>query len=131
MPTVLIIDDNDDLRDTLVVLLEDEGHATIAARNGETGLQMFAERSPDVVLTDIIMPDSDGIETIRRIRTLDPQARIIAMSGGSLIGNDYYLRIARTLGAIEVLPKPFEVEDLVQVVERCLRTPPALSRGAA
>ena len=123
MPTVLIIDDNDDLRETLVVLLEDEGYTVIAASDGESGIRAFDEARPDLVLTDVIMPDSDGIETIRQIRAADGEARIVAMSGGSLIGNDYYLRMAKTLGAMEVLPKPFEIDELVRVIERCLHSP--------
>jgi CheY-like chemotaxis protein len=131
MATILIIDDNDDLRDTLVVLLEDEGYQTVIAEDGAAGLRSFAERRPDLTITDVIMPESDGIETIRQIRALDPNARIIAMSGGSLIGNDYYLRMAKTLGAMEVLPKPFEIDDLVRVIENCLRAPPSSLNASA
>jgi two-component system, chemotaxis family, chemotaxis protein CheY len=121
MPKILIIDDNDDLRDTLVVMLEDQGYSVISASDGKTGADAFAEARPDLVLTDIIMPDSDGVEAIRRIRTIDPKARVVAMSGGSISGNDYQLRMAKEAGAIEVLAKPFEVDDLVTVVERCLK----------
>jgi CheY-like chemotaxis protein len=123
MATILIIDDNDDLRDTLVVLLEDEGYTTFVAHDGQSGVRMFDKTRPDLVLTDIIMPDADGIETIRQIRRLDPTARIVAMSGRSLIGNDYYLRMAKTLGAAEILPKPFEPDRLMRAVERCLQAP--------
>jgi two-component system, chemotaxis family, chemotaxis protein CheY len=120
MPKILIIDDNDDLRDTLVVLLEDHGFSVISASDGESGTRAFSEARPDLVITDLIMPNSDGVEAIRRIRTIDPTARIVAMSGGSIAGNDYQLRLAKEAGAMEVLPKPFEVDDLVAVVERCL-----------
>ena len=124
MPSILIIDDNDELRDTLIVLLEDEGYTVIAAANGESGVGAFEQSRPDLVLTDVIMPESDGIEAIRRIRAIDPNARVVAMSGGSLVGNDYQLRAAKAAGAIAALAKPFEVDELVQVVERCLRTQP-------
>jgi two-component system, chemotaxis family, chemotaxis protein CheY len=121
MPKILIIDDNDDLRDTLVVMLEDQGYDVISASDGETGAHAFDQARPDLVLTDIIMPNSDGVEAIRRIRAIDPTARIVAMSGGSISGNEYQLRMAKEAGAIEVLAKPFEVDDLVTVVERCLK----------
>lgn len=120
MANILIIDDNEDLRDTLVMLLEDEGHSTIVASDGLAGAHVFASARPDLVITDVLMPESDGIETIRTIRALDPAARIIAMSGGAMIGNGYYLRMAKTLGAMEVIAKPFEIEDLVRAVDNCL-----------
>ena len=122
MPKILIIDDNDDLRDTLVVMLEDQGYSVISAGDGKTGVHAFDQARPDLVLTDIIMPNSDGVEAIRRIRAIDPKARIVAMSGGSISGNEYQLRMAKEAGAIEVLAKPFEVDDLVAVVERCLKS---------
>lgn len=121
MPKILIIDDNDDLRDTLVVLLEDQDYSVISANDGDSGVRAFDQVRPDLVLTDVIMPNSDGVEAIRRIRAIDPEARIVAMSGGSMTGNDYQLRMAEEAGAMEVLAKPFEVDELVTVVERCLR----------
>jgi CheY-like chemotaxis protein len=121
MPKILIIDDNDDLRDTLVVLLEDQGYSVISASDGDSGVRVFDESRADLVLTDVIMPNSDGVEAIRRMRAIDPAARIVAMSGGSLAGNDYPLRMAKEAGAMDVLAKPFEVDDLVAVVARCLK----------
>jgi DNA-binding response OmpR family regulator len=121
MPTILIIDDDDDLRDTLVVLLEDQGYSVIAASDGESGVRAFGEARPDLVLSDVIMPDSNGVDAIRRMREIDPTARIVAMSGGSISGDDHQLRMAKEAGAMEALPKPFEVDDLVAVVERCLK----------
>jgi two-component system, chemotaxis family, chemotaxis protein CheY len=121
MPKILIIDDNEDLRETLVVLLEDQGYSVVSASDGDSGVQAFDQARPDLVLTDVIMPNSDGVEAIRRIRGIEPSARIIAMSGGSMSGNDYQLRMAKQAGAMEVLAKPFEVDDLVAIVERCLK----------
>jgi two-component system, chemotaxis family, chemotaxis protein CheY len=124
MTNILVIDDNEDLCETLLMLLEDEGYSAIIARDGASGVRAFAESRPDLVITDVLMPEADGIEAIREIRALDPHARIVAMSGGAVIGNAYYLRMAKTLGAMEVLAKPFEIEDLVRVIEACLSAPP-------
>lgn len=125
MATVLVIDDNEDLRDTLVAVLEDEGYTTLIAVDGASGVRVFKESRPDLVITDLVMPKSNGLDTIRGIKEIDPSARIIAMSGGSLISQDYYLDVAATLGAMQVLPKPFEVEDLIRAVSECLSAPPA------
>ena len=130
MANILIIDDNEDLRETLLMLLEDEGHSAIMASDGASGVRAFAEARPDLVITDVLMPDSDGIETIRGIRALDPHARIVAMSGGAVIGNAYYLRVAKTLGAMEVLAKPFEIGELVRVIETCLGASPPFDARA-
>ena len=81
MAMILVIDD-DDVREMLSAALENFGYAVIVAPNGDVGLQKFIDERPDLVLTDIIMPESDGIEIIRRIRSIDPGARIAAISGG-------------------------------------------------
>ena len=132
MPTILIIDDNEDLRETLVAVLQDEGYAILVAEDGVNGARVFAESHPDLVLTDLIMPNVNGFDTIRHIRAIDAKARILAMSGGSLINKDDYLATAAALGAMHVLPKPFEVDDLVRAVATCLNSvPPALGASAA
>ena len=77
---------------------------------------------PDLAITDLIMPKSTA-DTIREIKAIDPSARIIAMSGGSLISHEYYLDVASSLGAMHVLPKPFEIDELLRVVAECLNAP--------
>lgn len=131
MANILIIEDNEDVRDLISTVLQDAGHTTHVATDGAAGVRAFTATHPDLVITDVIMPEADGLEAIRRIRSLDPAARIIAMSGGALIRQDYYLRVAKPLGAMEVLPKPFEIDDLVRLVEACLRAPPPVAvRGS-
>lgn len=132
MPTILIIDDNEDLRETLVAVLEDEGYAILVAEDGISGVRVYSEAHPDLVVTDLIMPNANGFDTIRHIRAIDGKARILAMSGGSLINKDDYLATAAALGAMYVLPKPFEIEQLVRAVATCLNSaPPALGASAA
>jgi CheY-like chemotaxis protein len=123
MAKILVIDDNDDLRETIVSVLDDEGYDTLFAPDGASGVKVFGETRPDLVITDLIMPKSNGLDTIRDIKAIDPQARIVAMSGGSLISHEYYLDVAATLGAMHVLSKPFEIDELVRVVAECLNAP--------
>src|SRR5205085_3232951 len=125
MATVLIIDDDGDVRDTFALVLEDAGHQVLTASSGTAGAAMFRAHRPELVITDMIMPGSDGIEAIRAIRAVDPAARIIASSGASFAGPDYYLNLAMRFGAIAVLPKPFEANELLRVVETCLSPSPA------
>ena len=124
MAKILVIDDNEDLRDTIVSVLEDESYSTLFAADGASGVRVFEEARPDLVITDLIMPKSNGLDTIREIKAIDPSARIIAMSGGSLISHEYYLDVASSLGAMHMLPKPFEIDELLRVVAECLNAPP-------
>lgn len=124
MATILIIDDDDAVRDFLIEAIEQAGHEVISADGGVTGLNRFAECHPDMVLTDIIMPDRDGLEVITEIRAADPDARIIAMSGGALRTSAVFcLDAAMELGAMAVLKKPFRLAQLIDVVEGCLQSP--------
>jgi CheY-like chemotaxis protein len=117
---ILVIDDDSLVRDTIVRILERKDYQVIVASDGRRGLRMFHSEQPDLVITDIIMPEAEGIETIREIRREVPDAKIIAISGGSRIGNMDFLDVAGKLGASEVLPKPFDPVDLVNLVSRCL-----------
>src|SRR5947207_6806210 len=132
MPSILIIDDNEDLSETIVAVLQDEGYKILVAEDGVSGVRVFSETRPDLVVTDLILPNANGFDTIRHIRSIDPQARILAMSGGSLMNKDDYLATAAPLGAMSVLPKPFEVDQLLEAVSACLKAaPPALGASAA
>jgi CheY-like chemotaxis protein len=136
MATILIIDDDDDVREMLVAAIEDAGHTAIDAPGGQVGLQRFTDERPDLVLTDIIMPGGDGIEIIRKIRSIDAAARIVAISGGGERVNAFYcVETARKLGAMAVLLKPFEVPELIETIDRCLHrrqvAVPADAGGAA
>ena len=124
MATILIIDDDADVRDTLALVLEEAGHTTVMAKSGAEGARIFGETRPALVLTDMIMPESDGLEAMSAIRALNSAVRIIAMSGASFAGSSYYLKLAKRFGAIAVLPKPFEPDELVSMVNSCLSAPP-------
>src|ERR1700730_5728615 len=120
MKKVLVIDDDALVRDTIVRILERKGYTVLVAADGVRGLRIFHSEQPDLVITDIIMPEKEGLETIRGIRGSQPDAKIIAISGGARIANLDYLRIAGELGASEIMPKPFDPADLVSLVSRCL-----------
>ena len=123
MEMVLVIDDDSLVRDTIVRILERKGYQVLVASDGVRGLRMFRSEQPVLVITDLIMPEKEGIETIREIRGDCPDAKIIAISGGGRIGNVDFLKIAEKLGASEIIAKPFDPSVLVNVVSRCLGAP--------
>ena len=115
--TVLVIDDDADVRHSLELLLETYGFQVALARNGAQGLAAFRRIEPDLVLTDIVMPVQDGIETILTMRRERPDARIVAMSGRGAVGDADYIDIATRLGADAALPKPLESSKLMAAVQ--------------
>jgi len=119
-PTVLVIDDDPRVRETLEIMLDTYGFQVVMASNGRQGIAAFRDAAPDVVITDILMPEQDGIETIRAIRSEFPDAKIIAMSGrGDFAGPDY-LTIACKLGADRSILKPFDGEELENTLRSVL-----------
>jgi DNA-binding response OmpR family regulator len=120
MSLILVIDDDDIVRAVVQRVLEKEGHSVASAADGERGVAAYRALKPELVITDIIMPEKEGIWTIREIRRDDAAARILAMSGGgSVIKNDV-LNLARQLGADETIAKPFSVQELVEKVRTIL-----------
>lgn len=120
---ILVIDDEDMTRETIAMMLEDDGYEIRGAADGNLGLQMIEAFQPHLVITDIIMPNKEGIETIMDIRQRWPALRIIAISGGGRTSNLDFLEVATKFGADETLAKPFSVEDLVAAVKRVLSAP--------
>jgi DNA-binding NtrC family response regulator len=121
MSKILIIDDNEPVRSTMSRILTLAGYETVLAADGNEGLARMRAEAPDLIITDIIMPEKEGIETIRQVLAERPEAKIIAVSGGGRHGNMDFLNAARKLGAMEVLEKPFEPDELVGRVARCLQ----------
>lgn len=113
---ILLIDDDAAVRETVEAMLMRLGHAVTTAGNGLEGLQKLRIEVPDVVVTDIIMPEKEGIETIMEIRRTHRDVKIVAMSGGGPTRNMDFLRFARRLGAHGVLAKPFGIDDLETVL---------------
>jgi CheY-like chemotaxis protein len=106
-PKVLVIDDDPFIRVALCGILRKMNCRTVVADEGVKGVALFKSEKPDVVITDLLMPYKEGFETISEIRAIDPNVRIIAMSGGGATRNMEFLRKAQHLGATRTLPKPF------------------------
>jgi DNA-binding response OmpR family regulator len=121
MALILVIDDEQMLRRTLRALLERAGHTVVEAEDGNQGLAQFDVQTPDLVLTDIIMPNREGVETIGEIRQRAPDTPIIAMSGGGSRGGDLFLTLAKRLGASATLTKPIRQAELIAAVDAALR----------
>ena len=113
---ILIIDDDAHVRLTLQTILSRTDIEIRCALDGAEGLQQFRAWRPDLIITDIIMPDQDGVSIIGSIKREAPQTRVVAISGGGRIGNADMLKRARDAGADHILPKPFAMSDLLAVV---------------
>ena len=129
MATILVIDDDAAARRVMVRILTDAGHQTLEAENGLHGLRQYKALTPDLVITDLIMPVQEGIQTIAEINASPRRAPIIAVSGGGAGDAGLYLSMAEELGADAVLGKPFRSSDLLDLVARLLA--PAQGRHAA
>ena len=119
MLDILIIDDNEDVRNVLSENLKECGHAVSCAEDGLQGIQKIEKRTapPDVVITDIVMPRREGIETIMEIRRRFPAIKLIAISGGGRSKTTDFLEIARKLGANGVIPKPVDMDELESMLK--------------
>ena len=115
---ILVIDDDDLVRYTLRKILCNAGHVVSCAPDGRRGISVLRTEHPEVVITDIFMPEQEGFETIRQIRQDHPGTKMIAISGGFRGGNMDVWRIASALGADDVIAKPFEADDLLRRLDR-------------
>lgn len=121
MARVLIIDDEEQLRDLLKQMLTRDGHTVQTAFDGVEGIRVFKQFNPDLVITDIIMPNKDGIEVITELLRANPNTRIVAISGGRrAITAEFNLESAELLGVKGILSKPFTRHQLLEVVQSAL-----------
>ena len=120
MTQVLVVEDDSNLRTIVRRILEKAGYQVIEACNGLEAPEKLSDNDIKLVITDILMPEREGIETIVGLRRQHPEMRIIAMSGGGKGGADHYLEMAREFGADMAMQKPFDKADLVAAVENLI-----------
>jgi DNA-binding NtrC family response regulator len=126
MAHILLVDDEQLVVDTLQAAMQSKGHTVETACNGIEGLLRYARGHFDLVITDIIMPDKEGIGMMLEMRRENPDAKIIAISGGGRTGNVEFLKMAAKLGAVATLKKPIRLAEFFQMLDDCL----ALKDGA-
>ena len=114
---ILVIDDEQSIRTLLKQVFERHGYQVLVAPNGDVGVQQFKENHVDLVILDLIMPEKDGIETIRELKSLDADIKIIAISGGGIIKPELYLKLARKFGAIYSFQKPINNDEITTFVK--------------
>lgn len=122
MPRILIIDDDTAVRATVRLALERAGYETVEAADGREGIRML--EGVDLVITDLLMPEVDGVDLIGQIRKEDRGLPIIAMSGGGKVDSKSYLEVAKALGAFAAIAKPFELQYLLATVRDAIASRP-------
>ena len=120
MAGILIVEDDKELREMLKISLSRRKHTVYEAVNGREAITQFKPGITDLVVTDLIMPDEDGLKVIIKLKEFKPSIKIIAISGGGNAGPGSYLNLARALGADAVFSKPFSTNDLITRIEELL-----------
>ncbi len=120
MTKILLIEDDALVADAVQTVLRKAGYTVVTIPNGTVALAKLEGENPDLILTDILMPEKEGIETIRDIRARDQQVPIVVYSGGGMMRNYEFLNMAVKLGANDAIRKPFANEELLAVVKRSL-----------
>ena len=120
MPGVLIVEDDKELREMLKMSLLRSGFTVLEAENGKEAITHFKPSLTDLVVTDLIMPEEDGLKVVIKLRELKPSIKIIAISGGGKVGPGSYLNLAKALGADAIYSKPFSINDLTAKIEQLL-----------
>jgi len=124
MQRILVIDDDDAVRQVLVRILVSAGYEVVSAKGGRDGIALCRKQPADLIVTDIIMPDQNGISTIMELRQLTPSIPIVAISGGGRAKVMQYLQVANKLGADKVLQKPIKPADLLAAITELLDVKP-------
>jgi len=120
MNKVLIVDDDQQIRNMLRITLEREGYEVIEAADGMEALTAYKTQAVDLVVTDIVMPEKEGIELIMELKGIDPAVKIIAISGGGRINPEDYLKWARRFGVKHTFSKPVDRQKLLDAVATLL-----------
>ena len=121
MARILVIDDDEQVLDMLYESLMLEGYDVLRASNGEEGLRLYREDPVDLIITDLIMPEKEGIETIIELRQDFPDVKIIAISGGGRVGTKDYLHMAKIFGVQRTFNKPVAREQLLDAIKELIK----------
>ena len=122
MTSILLVDDDEQFRSMLSESLRLAGYEVTEARDGREGIKLYRDHPGDLIITDLIMPEKEGLETIQEFRRNYPEVKIIAISGGSRNGSVDYLKIAKAFGALQVLAKPFPRQRILEVITQVLES---------
>ncbi len=120
LKNILLVDDEESIRKMVRAVLGEEEYAFTEASNGVEALEIMETQSFDLIITDVIMPDCDGIELVMTVRKKLPDIKVIVMSGGGRVRADHYLNLAEKLGAARVFEKPFNTAELRETVSELL-----------
>src|ERR1700733_5810691 len=125
MKTILVVDDEDDLRSMVSRVLTGQGYEVLEAGDGLKAAHVCAQRQPDLMIADLIMPDGEGLELIKMLRHTYERLKIIAMTGGGRGGKTNYLFMAESLGADYTMEKPFSAQHLLSIDRLAIGPEPA------
>ena len=128
MANILLVEDESLVSETLSSAMKSKGHTVVVAVNGVEGMKKFTEGRFDLVVTDIIMPDKEGIGLIMEMRREAPNVKIVAISGGGRTGNVEFLKMAHDLGAMATLKKPIRLAEFFAVLSECLSEGPGTTK---
>jgi DNA-binding NtrC family response regulator len=120
MGRIIVVEDDKSVRELLREILKRVGHEVVDAGNGKEAIALYKSAPADLVITNILMPEKEGLETIQELRRQDPDVKIIAISGGGQIGPADYLEVARRFGAMRTFSKPFDRKELLKAVDELL-----------
>lgn len=121
MAKIIVIEDEADLRGLLRIMLEAQGHEVDEANNGSEALSEMGRKRYDLVITDVLMPEQDGVAMMKQVPELQPQAKVLAISGGGpTVPADWSLKMMMLFGVNAALHKPFDESDLIDTVDKLL-----------
>lgn len=123
MARILLIDDNEQFRSVVDRMLSSAGYEVVQATQGREAMTLYRSQPFDLIIVDLIMPEKDGLEVIKELREEPTPPKIIAVSGGGRIEATRYLELARRMGAVQVLGKPFTRDELLTVVKSHMESP--------